>query len=131
MMKYSLILVSFLMFYACREPQAQSVQQILNQTPKEFAESMQSENVQVLDVRTPEEFAAGHLQNAVNINIYDASFAEQIKKLSPETPVYVYCKAGSRSAKAADILKQNGFRKIVNMSGGYSSWVASGLPVVH
>lgn len=76
----------------------------------------------VLDVRTDEEFKSGHLQGAVNMNVNDPDFAEHIKQLDTTQPLFVYCLAGGRSAKAADILKDMGFPAVYNMEGGMSHW---------
>ena len=85
-------------------------------------------NVQLIDVRTPEEFAGGHLKNAVNINIRDNDFDQQIAKLDKKKPVMVYCKAGSRSAAAADKMQEMGFSEIYNLDGGIMKWESAGKP---
>lgn len=80
--------------------------------------------VQLVDVRTPEEFEAGHISGAVNYNIIDSeTFLGQIKNLNKEEPVYLYCKMGGRSDRAAQLLKEKGFLKIFDYSGGYNDWV--------
>lgn len=76
----------------------------------------------ILDVRTDEEFKSGHLKNAVNMNVNDPDFAERVKQLDTTQPVFVYCLAGGRSAKAAEILKDMGFPSVYNMEGGMSRW---------
>ncbi len=76
----------------------------------------------VLDVRTDEEFNSGHLAGAVNMNVNDPSFADRLKQLDTTQPVYVYCLAGGRSARAAEILKDMGFPAVYNMEGGMSRW---------
>lgn len=83
----------------------------------------------VLDVRTPGEFAAGHLPNAININVNGSDFDRQVAKLDKAKPILVYCKAGSRSATAADKMQDMGFREIYNLSGGIMKWESAGKPV--
>ncbi|MET1258243.1 rhodanese-like domain-containing protein [Flagellimonas sp. DF-77] len=79
--------------------------------------------VQLIDVRTPKEFDAGHIEGAVNFNIADAAtFLEQLATLDKNKPVYLYCKLGGRSGKAAQILKKEGFTNIFDYSGGYQDW---------
>ena len=41
----------------------------------------------------------------------------------------VYCRKGLRGAKAMEILKQAGFTRVYNISGGYENWARRGLPV--
>lgn len=82
-------------------------------------------NVQLIDVRTIEEYEAGHIDDALNFNIIDSeTFVTQIENLSKDEPVYLYCKMGGRSSRAADILKEKGFTKIFDYSGGYNDWVS-------
>jgi rhodanese-related sulfurtransferase len=78
------------------------------------------EDYTLLDVRTPEEFAAGHLENAVNINWYDTDFVDQLKVVPKEHTLYVYCKKGGRSAKAAALLDSLGY-KAIDLTGGYDA----------
>lgn len=80
------------------------------------------DKIQLLDVRTPEEVAEGSIETAIFINFFDDDFSKKtLKNLSKEKPVYVYCRSGNRSAKAAKILEQQGF-KTINVLGGYNQW---------
>lgn len=83
----------------------------------------------ILDVRTKEETLNGHLLNASFIDFYDAGFAEKASWIKKGQPVYVYCHAGGRSAKAAEILLGLGFKEVYNLVGGYSNWNKSGYPI--
>ena len=40
----------------------------------------------------------------------------------------VGCKSGKRSEMAAGLLSQAGYTGLKNVSGGFDSWLASGLP---
>jgi rhodanese-related sulfurtransferase len=44
------------------------------------------------------------------------------KKLNPSKPVYLYCRSGNRSGKAANLLAKMGFTEIYDLKGGYMSW---------
>lgn len=81
----------------------------------------------LIDVRTPEEFSAGHLQHAANINYNSPDFKAQISKLDKSKPVYLYCRSGNRSGKAADTLKTLGFRTFYNI-GGFEQLKSEGFP---
>ena len=77
----------------------------------------------ILAVRTPEEYNEGHIKGAININYYSDDFAEQVNsKIDKNKPVYVYCKAGSRSAKSCEIMKDVGFLNLTNLDNGFDSW---------
>ncbi|MBQ4914691.1 rhodanese-like domain-containing protein [Maribacter sp. MMG018] len=82
-------------------------------------------DVQLVDVRTPEEYNAGHIDDAININVLDTeTFNKKVLSLDKEKPVYIYCKVGGRSNKASQILKELGFKTIYDYSGGYTEWSA-------
>jgi rhodanese-related sulfurtransferase len=145
------LLSMFLVFSACsREVQtAQSnaeapapntaVAEAGNQTaviseklgPAEFAKKLaESPDAQLVDVRTPEEVANGYLEGMVNIDYASPDKVAQLKQLDPNKPVFVYCAAGGRSARAADILKANGFTEIYDLTGGMTRWRAEGMDFV-
>ncbi|MCF0069542.1 rhodanese-like domain-containing protein [Dyadobacter sp. CY261] len=81
----------------------------------------------LVDVRTPEEFDGGHLQYATNINYNSPEFKAQIAKLDKHKPVYLYCRSGNRSGKAADTLQTLGFHSFYNI-GGFEQLKADGFP---
>jgi len=75
----------------------------------------------LIDVRTPGEYAEGHLENAQNIDWYDANFAQQFDGMDKQRTVYVYCRSGRRSREAQEKLKSLGFGHVVNLEGGYDA----------
>jgi len=79
----------------------------------------------IVDVRTPEEFANGALPKAINISVTSLNFPFEINKLDKTKAVMIYCKAGSRSARAAVAMKALGFDKIYELEGGYMAWEAA------
>lgn len=89
-----------------------------------------NKGITLIDVRTPEEYKEGHIKNAVNINIYDDDFITKTVAFDKSKPIYVYCKKGGRSAKAAQKLKEAGFQKIYDLDGGISQWLENDLKVV-
>ncbi len=89
----------------------------------EFSEK-NVKNAILVDVRTPEEYEAGHLENAININWYDADFTDQIGELGKDKTFYLYCKLGGRSAKAAGKLESLGY-ETVDLLGGYDAYKAA------
>ena len=84
----------------------------------------------VLDVRTPDEFAAGHIENAENIDFYAADFQSQLKTLDRGNTYVVYCRSGRRSEGARDMMNDLGFEEVYNVRGGIVGWTDQGLPTV-
>ena len=77
----------------------------------------------LLDVRTDTEFAMGHIRGAAQIDFYRNDFREELAKLDPNVPVYVYCRSGNRSGQAAKMMKFMGFKTVYNLEGGMGAWV--------
>jgi rhodanese-related sulfurtransferase len=93
-----------------------------------FVKLMEGDHI-LLDVRTPEEFSEGYIANAKNINFYDDDFSERVITLNKNEPVLVYCKKGSRSAKACKVLKDAGFKTIYDLEGGFTAWQSAKQPI--
>lgn len=90
---------------------------------EDFMKRYQSENqALLLDVRTPEETAEGKIEGAKEIDFYSSNFEAQIQSLDRQTPTYIYCRSGGRSAKAASLMKELGFEKVYNLDGGYNAY---------
>jgi phage shock protein E len=81
----------------------------------------------VIDVRTPGEFAQGHLAGALNVDVTAPDFSDRFDELDlvSDQPVYLYCRTGNRSHRAAQILRSKGFSKAYNV-GGFDALVDSG-----
>ena len=80
----------------------------------------------VLDVRTVEEYNTNHLYNATLIPVDEiASRLSELESYN-DTEIIVYCKSGSRSLQASNILVANNFSKVYNMLGGITAWIDAG-----
>ena len=80
-------------------------------------------NAFILDVRTEDEWNDGIIPGATNIDIYKGQgFIYAVEELDKSKNYYVYCKAGSRSAQACNIMGQLGFENTYNLVGGMSQW---------
>ena len=108
---------------SCQPQQEGFVKKIDKTTLQEMAVGKE---VQLIDVRTPEEYQNGHIDDALNFNVNDdTKFLDQIATLNKDEPVYIYCKMGGRSNRAAELMKQKGFKKIYDYSGGFNDWSTS------
>ena len=59
----------------------------------------------LLDVRSKEEYTQGHIPGSVNLPLNRLAGI----KLEKDTPLFVYCLSGARSARACARLKKNGY----------------------
>ncbi|MEW5803070.1 MAG: DsrE/DsrF/DrsH-like family protein [bacterium] len=78
------------------------------------------ENPLFLDVRTSQEFSLGSIPKAVNIPVDE--LRKRIQELPKDRHIVVTCQVGIRAYVAYRILKQSGFDRLYNLSGGYKSY---------
>lgn len=76
----------------------------------------------LLDVRTPEEFAEGHVPGAVNIDVKNPNFEEEIQKLDTKKNYFIYCKSGVRAKLATEKMQEKGFKNAKNFKDGMSTY---------
>ena len=85
----------------------------------------------VIDTREPHEWDQAHLEGAHLVP--PASVSERIGELVPDRSarVLLYCATGNRSARAADLLKNElGYENVASVAGGIQAWAQQGLPVI-
>ncbi|WKZ35357.1 MAG: molybdopterin-synthase adenylyltransferase MoeB [Anaerolineales bacterium] len=96
----------------------------------ELAERVKTNHLKLLDVREPHELEISALPNAVNIPL--GQLAARLAELNSADDMVVFCKGGTRSARALELLASAGFKKVKNLKGGINSWakeVDTSLPV--
>ncbi|GAB5534689.1 MAG: rhodanese-like domain-containing protein [Rubricoccaceae bacterium] len=96
-------------------------------TPNAAVEAIQN-GAFVIDARTADEFASGHIAGALNVDVLEDDFRQRVDDLDRDEPVYIYCRSGNRSGRAATILEEMGFSQVVN-AGGFSALASAGAPV--
>ena len=84
----------------------------------------------LLDVREPHELAISALRGATNIPL--GELAARLSELDSAREMVVFCKAGTRSTRALELLVSAGFKKVKNLKGGINAWamdVDTNLPI--
>ena len=74
----------------------------------------------LIDVREPHELAISHINGAQNIPL--GELAGRLSSLDSSQEIVLFCKTGSRSTRALEILVSAGFRKVKNLQGGINAW---------
>ena len=77
------------------------------------------DDIFVLDVREPHEY------QICNINGYLIPLGDlpkRVNELDSSREIVAHCRSGVRSAKAVDFLRQAGFKKVKNLTGGILAW---------
>lgn len=76
----------------------------------------------ILDIRTYEEFMEGHLSGAVNLDYYGANFGSRIERMDKSKVYLIYSQIGDLSRKTFQDMRDAGFNRVFNMTGGYLQW---------
>ncbi len=98
-------------------------------TPLQATQLINQQACLIVDVRPAAEYRQGHIIDARNLAHTDIrDKGEQLSK-DKNTPVLVYCKNGIQSVAAAGQLKQLGFTRVYNLSGGLANWQAESMPL--
>ncbi len=90
-----------------------------------LAEYLGKKEVTVLDVRTKSEYTGYHIPGSLHIPWAD--LRSRYHEIDTDRPLAVMCATGIRSGIACSILKRSGIHTIMNVAGGYTSWIAAGL----
>jgi rhodanese-related sulfurtransferase len=79
---------------------------------------------QLIDVRTDVEYDAGHIPGARHIPLSDVP--RESAELDKGQPLVLYCRAGNRSAPAADAFAASGW-DAHSIEGGLVAWHEAGF----
>jgi len=77
--------------------------------------------VHLIDVREPNEAEISHIPGAELIPL--GQLPERMAALNSADDVVLFCRSGSRSTRALQLLVSAGFRKVKNLRGGINAWV--------
>jgi len=80
------------------------------------------EQVFILDVRNPPEYDICRLPGSMLVPL--PTLPQRVDELDRGREMVVHCKSGMRSAKAIAFLRQQGFTRLLNLTGGILAWAA-------
>jgi rhodanese-related sulfurtransferase len=80
----------------------------------------------LVDVREHDEWSAGHVDGAVHVPLSEVP--GRLGDLPEADPLYILCRSGNRSGRAAAWLNAQGIES-VNVAGGMQAWAAAGKPM--
>ncbi len=79
------------------------------------------DDVVVLDVREPQEYDICRVPGSTLIPLGD--LPKRVVELDSSRDLIVHCKSGVRSAKAVAFLRDAGFTRVWNLTGGILAWI--------
>lgn len=90
-------------------------------TATELAARLKEGNhLRLIDVREPHELEISALPNEELIPL--GELASRLSELNTADDIVIFCKSGTRSARALELLVSAGFRKVKNLKGGINAW---------
>lgn len=92
-------------------------------TPLELKQRLDSgEKVFILDIRELHEAGICTLDNSAHIPM--GELAQRYQELTPhqDEDIVIYCRSGARSDRCAGFLRGQGFKRVLNMTGGILKW---------
>jgi adenylyltransferase/sulfurtransferase len=89
-------------------------------TPEELKQRLdRGDDLFILDVREPHEYQICNL-NGYLIPLGD--LPKRVHELDSSREIIAHCRSGQRSGKAVEFLRQAGFQKVKNLTGGVLAW---------
>ena len=95
--------------------------------PSEWNLILEDKNTEVIDVRNSFEIKIGKFKHAINLNTNSfREFPKMLKKmnLKKNKKIAMYCTGGIRCEKASSYLKMEGYKNVVQLSGGILNYLA-------
>ena len=90
---------------------------------------LNKDNTVVIDVREDKEIKGGMIKGANHITLGQLPTRLVEFEKNKQSPVLVYCRSGSRSGYACQILTKAGFEDVSNLAGGILAWESANLPL--
>lgn len=76
--------------------------------------------IRLIDVREPHEQEISNLEGSEIIPL--GQFASRLSELDSAEEIVLFCKSGTRSTRALEILVSAGFKKVKNLKHGINAW---------
>jgi rhodanese-related sulfurtransferase len=115
---------------------AEAKARVENLTVDQAAREIEGGKAVLVDVREPDEREKnGTITGSVSaprgmLEFWaDPSSKYHREEFDPEKRIILHCASGGRSALAAAMMKDLGFKNVAHMDGGFNAWKASGKPV--
>jgi len=75
----------------------------------------------LIDTRSEKQYKEGHIESAINIPL--EKLRASMDEIDRDTVVVTYCNKGVTGNAAQNVLINNGFKKVFNLSGGYKNYI--------
>jgi len=76
--------------------------------------------IKIIDVREPDEYEIARVKGVPLVPL--STLPQKFTDLDPNQQYYIHCKAGVRSMKALNFLREQGFKYLKSVKGGIGAW---------
>lgn len=89
---------------------------------------MNKDDTVIVDVREDKEIKGGIIKGARHVTL--GQLNERMGQLgnNKQVPVLVYCRSGTRSGAACQMITKAGFENVSSLTGGITAWEEANLP---
>lgn len=125
---YLFLALAIIVFLLLAGPVMQAIRGIKTLPVGQAVRFMNQESALVVDVREPDEFRAGHIPRAINIPL--GALPSRLKEIEKykDKPILLSCRTSQRSARAALMLRKQGYAMAHILGGGIVAWQNENLP---
>ena len=74
----------------------------------------------LIDVRENSEVAVGKIEQSVHIAM--SEFQQRVSELEKDKEYVIQCRSGKRSRNVLEFMRQSGYNKLYNLTGGIIAW---------
>lgn len=96
-------------------------------SPKHAFSAIRDDGAVLIDVREPWESDEMRIPGAMMMPL--SEIPGRLSEIPEGRDIFMYCRAGGRSARAAQFLREHGRPRAYNVSGGIDAWKEAGLPI--
>jgi rhodanese-related sulfurtransferase len=122
------ILLSLLGFIFSFQLMAQ--QGFKNVDAETFKKLVDEKKYVLIDLRTDEEIKKkGMIEGAKQIDYFNKTAETQIRTLDKGKTYLIYCAGGGRSEECSGLMKNLGFKSVINLEKGFDDWKNKGYEI--
>ena len=99
----------------------------IDATPENAYAAVRDGRAVLVDVREAWESNQMRIPGALLIPL--GEIPDRLAEIPEDRDVYLHCRLGGRSTKAAEFLREHGRARAFNIAGGIDAWKEAGLPV--
>lgn len=99
-------------------------------TPEQLNKQLQAnEKKIIIDLREQPNYQQSHIPGAAHVHIDELTKRLDQLQAYKNKEIILYCGDGTRSVRGMSILRQSGFKNILNLHGNMRAWLKKKLPV--